>query len=111
MNENLPPLKRGATLSLAGTVDLPDGIWSASCQVRTDKGVLVAQLEVVLTPPDRMSTTGLYTILIIGSSLQTTDWPIAPLQADVRFVDASYPPVVMPSESFLITVERGVTYA
>ena len=102
------PIKRGATLSLAGSVELPAGTWSASAQVRSAVLALVEQLVVTLTPPVLPATA--HTILIEASSAQTADWPIGSLMCDVRFADASATPVVVPSPTFVINVQQEVTH-
>lgn len=102
------PIKRGATLSLAGTVQLPAGTWSASAQVRSTTSLsLVEQLSVTLTPPVFPATA--HAILIEASSAQSADWPIGTLLCDVRFSDASATPVVLPSPTFAIQVQQEVT--
>ena len=107
--------KRGATLSLAGTVTLPAGVWSATSQVKQDVGgvlTLVEELAVTLAPiavPDPGGPT--HTILLESSSAAASDWPLGRLQCDVRFADASVPPVVLPTETFDIKVVREVTGA
>ena len=101
--------KRGSTLSLAGTVTLPSGTWSASAQVRSASTSLVEQLTVTLTAPESPATA--HTILIAGTAAQCADWPIGTLTCDVRFVDASATPVVVPSPTFLIIVTQEITNA
>jgi hypothetical protein len=109
MNTSLPPIKRGATLSLAGTVELPAGAWSGSAQVRTDKGLLIDTLTVKMSAPVAPATA--WSVLIVGDSTKTAIWPFGDLQCDVRFQDASNPPVVLPTETFIVTVERAITHA
>lgn len=103
------PLKRGATLSLAGTAKLPapTGAWSGAAQVRSADGTLQEDLSVtVSTTP----TPGTYAVLIEGSSVQTADWPEGEsLRCDVRFADAAVPPQVVSSPTFTIRVLKAIT--
>lgn len=103
------PHKRGATLSLAGTVQLPAGTWSASAQVRTATNALVEQLTVTLSAPVSPATA--HGILIECTAAQAVDWPVGDLRCDVRFVDASAVPVVVPTPTFVIRVSQEVTSA
>ena len=103
-------LKRGATLSLAGTVTLPAGTWAVQCQVRksTSAGLeLVEALSVDLVPGSGRAP---HTILIEATSTMSGDWPEGTrLQCDVAFFDDSTPPVVLPSPTFVIKVVPAVT--
>jgi hypothetical protein len=108
--------KRGATLSLAGTVMLPAGVWTGSCQVKQDvDGVLalIEPLTVRLEAIDPAPAAGLPThnIAIESDSSATADWPVGRLLCDVRFADQSNPPAVIVSETFVIKVAQEVTSA
>ncbi len=109
MTEPTYPHKRGATLSLAGTVTLPAGSWSATAQVRNSSGSLVQQLSVTLQAPVAPATA--HAILIEATADQALTWPLGDLRCDVRFADASDPPVVVPSPTFIIKVQQEVTHA
>lgn len=103
-------LKRGATLSLAGTVALPAGQWVASAQVRDTKGALLAALDVTLSEP--VAPSQLYGIVIEGSSIETATFPVADVLCDVRFADTGQTPnVVIQSPSFVIRVVQEQTRA
>jgi hypothetical protein len=100
------PLKRGDTLSLAGTVSLPNLTWTPVCQVRDAKLTLLQTLAVALTPPASPPASGdwTYSILIAGTSVQTQAWPVSRLFCDVRFVNNSTPAVVRTFPTFAIDV-------
>jgi hypothetical protein len=99
--------KRGSTLSLGGTVQLPSGTWTATAQVKDSSLTLVEGMNVTLTPPVAPST--LHTIVLEAHSTMTNDWPIDSLQCDIRFADASTPPVVLDSTTFVINVQQEIT--
>ena len=105
------PLKRGATLSLAGEKLLPSGTWSATAKVRrtdaeyTEVDELTVTLEAGATEDDPHS------VLIVGTSAQTAGWPLDKLRCDIRFADNSDPPVVIPTDTFIINVLREITDA
>src|SRR3569832_1557100 len=106
--------KRGATLSLAGNAVLPAGVWTATCQVKQDvNGVLTliepltVTLQAINPPPAAGQPT--HNIAIEGSAAQAADWPVGRLLCDVRFQDASLPPAVIASETFIIKVAQEVT--
>lgn len=109
MTESVYPHKRGATLSLAGTVTLPAGSWSATAQVRNASGSLVQQLAVTLQAPVAPATA--HGILIEATADQAATWPLSDLRCDVRFADASATPVVVPSPTFIVRVQQEVTHA
>jgi hypothetical protein len=99
--------KRGATLSLGGTVQLPSGTWTATAQARKPDLTLVEGLHVTLTAPVSPST--LHTLVLEAHSDETNDWPIEALACDIRFADASTPPVVLDSTTFTINVVQEIT--
>jgi hypothetical protein len=116
MSTQIYPHKRGATLSLAGTVMLPAGVWTGTCQVKQDvDGVLtlVEPLTVTLQAIDPPPAAGqpTHNIAIEGSAAQAADWPVGRLLCDVRFQDESAPPAVITSETFVIKVTQEVTSA
>lgn len=108
MSNQTYTLKRGVTLSLAGTATLPApyGAWTATAQVRNQAGDMVEPLTVTLTPGDP------YGVLVEGDSTKTNDWPIGErLACDVRFTDQSTPPVVLISPTFYLKVAQEITSA
>lgn len=100
-------LKRGATLSLAGTASLPSGTWTAAASAKGPTMDAVETLTVTLTPPQSPSTD--HTILIVATGVQTADWPIETVLIDVKFTDASNPAVVLTSPTFGVVVRQSVT--
>jgi hypothetical protein len=101
-------MKRGATLSLAGSLSLPapTGAWSATAQVRTMDGILVEDLTATVTSLGG----GQYNIQAVGNSQKTSDWPINErLLCDIRFADEDTPPFVIPTPTFFLKVEAEVT--
>lgn len=109
--------KRGATLSLAGPVTLPEGTWTGASQVRqlaADGSLtLVEPLTVTVTAIDPAPAAGepTHTVLIEGSAAMAADWPVGRLLCDVTFTDDSAEPVVIASETFVIKVTQEVTSA
>jgi hypothetical protein len=104
------PLKRGGTLSLAGTKTFPEGsTWSGTAQVRQVDAdqTLIDTLAVTLEPGATGSDP--HAILVVAASTQTAEWPLERLRCDIRFADDSDPPVVLPTSTFLIDVKREVT--
>lgn len=101
--------KRGATLSLAGTVVLPTGTWTATAQIKDTNLAIIDTVTVTLTPPAGQATA--HSILMVVSSTKTALWPIGNLFCDIRFADASSPPVVLPSPTFTIRVIQEITGA
>ncbi len=97
-------IKQGATLSLAGSVSLPAGDWSASASVSSGGG-FYSSLEVTLTPP--VSPQGSHHILMLKDASETEQWPVDNLNCDIRF-ECSDGTVVF-SPTFSIHVSRGVT--
>jgi hypothetical protein len=47
--------------------------------------------------------------IVIEDPPTSTLWPTGNLQCDVRFADASVPPVVVPSDTFVVVVSERVT--
>lgn len=97
--------KRGDTLSLAGTVSLPAGTWTATCKVKRPSGSALETLAVTLDPGSPV-----HAILIEASSAQTADWVSGETAlCDVRFSDGSVsPPVVIHSPTFGIRVQQEI---
>jgi hypothetical protein len=97
-------IKRGATLSLAGYVNLPSGSWSAASETRDQSGALVDDLTVTLTAP--VSPSIYWTLLIGASATATAIWPVGPLSCDVRFTDGVN---VLYTPTFAINVVQEIT--
>lgn len=97
-------IKQGETLSLAGTVTLPAGTWSATSSAVGPDGVAIG-LVVTLTAPTVAD--GPHAILIEKPAADTKTWPLGTLNADIRFVDAGG--VVIYSPTFPIFVSDGIT--
>ena len=103
-------IKTGATFSVPFTVVLPAGTWTADCDIRKADYTMVGSPNVILsalTEPDASGNT--HVGLIDASGNQTKLWATGTMQSDVRFSDTSNPPIVILSDGFSITIERGVT--
>ena len=96
-------LKRGSTLSLAGTVSLPAGTWTATSEVKDAAGDLISTLNVTLTPPTAPNT--LWVILMAQSSEETLTWPLGPLNCDVRYEDGAGNVLYTPTFTLNIALE------
>ena len=97
-------LKRGATLSLAGYVNLPEGPWTATSEVKNSDDVLVDSLTVSLTAPVSPST--IWTLSLSATAEQTIDWPLGPLSCDIRFTNTG---AVLYSPTFIIFMQKEIT--
>jgi hypothetical protein len=100
--------KIGATFGYAGFKLLPAGTWSAKCQARDTDGNLVQDFDVALTPPVNPETR--HAITIRAESDDTVRWVVGKLKCDVAFYDASSPPVVVPTNTFVIDVKERETH-
>jgi len=97
-------VKRGATFSLAGFVTLPDGTWSATSELKSNNGDLIAELEVTLVKqplPDIR-----WGILLYMDAILTAGWPLGPLSCDIRF---QYSNSVIYSPTFVVNVVKEIT--
>lgn len=99
-------LKRGATLSLAGTATLPAGSWTATCSATGNSGKFKTMLDVALTPPVSPATA--HQIMVSKASSETSAWPEGDLVCDIRFADADG--VVIPTPSFILCIPPWVTH-
>lgn len=100
-------LKRGATLSLGGFINLPAGVWSIESMVRDGNNVLVQVLTAELTPP--VAPSDQYGVLLTCSAEDTAVWPLGTLYCDVRFTSDDL--VVIISPTFNIVVIEEQTHA
>lgn len=100
--------KAGGTFSYGCLVQLPTGSWSAKAQLRRAAGsALVVELIATLTAPTAPETR--HKLLLESPSNLTKLWPVQTLVGDVLFIDASAPPVVLPTSTFSMNVIAGVT--
>jgi len=97
-------VKRGATFSLAGFVTLPDGVWTATSELKSNNGDLIAELEVTLEKQPLPDTR--WGILLYTDATVTADWPLGPLSCDIRF---QYSNNVIYSPTFVVNVVKEVT--
>jgi hypothetical protein len=96
---------RGDTFSWAGFATLPsDDPWEATSELRDQQGNLVQELTVTLQAPTTPETT--WPILLWASAADTTDWPLGPLNCDIRFV---YSINVIHSARFVVNVTNEIT--
>lgn len=98
--------KQGSTFHWAGTVNLPSGAWSAlSSVVQSGTRKHVGNIAVTLGTP----ILGVYPIELYASEEDTLLWNVPKLEADILFIDGSVSPVVVPSPTFTILVDRQIT--
>jgi hypothetical protein len=98
-------LKRGATFSVAGTVLLPGGTWTAASEVKDPQGNLVSNLSVTLVAPVPPNT--LTGITLTQTATATSAWPLGPLNCDIRFQESSGSVLITPT--FIINVVQEIT--
>lgn len=103
--------KQGATFSWGGTVLLPAGAWTATCEARDRDDVVRGTLQVALAPLEEPTEEASHSILITCAPTATALWPVAKLDCDVRFTDASVVPVVQPTDTFTLNVVKRITDA
>ena len=97
-------VKRGATFSLAGFVTLPDGVWVATSELKSNNGDLIAELEVTLEHQPLPDTR--WGILLYTDATVTAEWPLGPLSCDIRF---QYSNSVIYSPTFVVNVVKEIT--
>lgn len=97
-------VKRGATLSYAGFVTLPEGDWTATSELRNSANELVAELDVTLQQPVSPETK--WPILLYKDASETIDFPLGALQCDIRF---QYSNTVIYSPTFIVNVVLEIT--
>ena len=100
-------LKRGATLALAGTVNLVSGTWTAISEVKDLDGNLVSTLDSTLTAPTPPNT--LWLLRLTQTPEDTFTWPLGPLNCDIRFENEAGDVIYTPT--FQINVAQEVTDA
>ena len=98
-------VKRGATFSLAGYVNLPAGTWAIDSTVRDPAGTLIEQLTATIVDPIAPATQ--YSIALSASPAQTSVWPVGTLNCDVRYTDSD---LVLITPTFNIIVEESETH-
>lgn len=109
--------KQGATFGYAGFKLLEAGNWSAKCQGRDTDGALVQDFDVSFTldddyePPVDQPTLTRYAIAIRASSADTAAWTKgARIKCDVAWYDDSVPPIVVPTDTFVVHVSERQTH-
>lgn len=80
----IPGFKRGSTFDFSATGRLPTGTWSAVCKIRTERGVLVAELTVEITPP--LIDPG-DSVIRIYTDDSTAGWPLGVHKLDALFTE------------------------
>jgi hypothetical protein len=111
-------IRPGDSLSLAGTVTLPAGVWSATCAFVSTEASRVLNATVTLTltgPSDDDPSRNVWAIALEASSLETANWPAPSKNASalrysgaIKFSDDSNPPLVKTSESFEMVIRPKV---
>ena len=97
-------LKAGDTLMLDAQLTDAQGLpidmtgWAVACQMRDNRGAIVADLAPVLTAP----TLGKYEI-----RKATTGWPVGIFRADLRYTDSGGN--VLSTESFNVRLTDAVS--
>lgn len=99
--------KRGATFSFGGLVPLPAGTWTATAQLRDFGAVKIVDLAVTLTPPVAPDTQ--YSLLLECPASATASWPKGVLLGDIKFADASVPPLIITTSTFGVNVIEAET--
>lgn len=98
--------KQGSTFHWAGTINLPTGTWTAYASVvqsgtRRHIGDLVVTLGA--------SVADVYPIELYASNTATMLWNIPKMECDILFVDSATIPNIVPTQTFVISVDRQVT--
>ena len=98
--------KQGSTLHWAGTVNLPSGTWSAlSSVVQSGTRRQVGDLVVTLGTP----ILDVYPIELFADNEATALWNVPKLECDILFVDSALIPNIVPTQTFVILVDRQIT--
>jgi hypothetical protein len=100
MSTTFRDFKRGTTFDFVGMAVLPAGVWSATCQLRTEKGLLGGTLTVTVTPdadPAKPSS-----VRLLAEAADTKTWPLGLLYGDILFADGAG--VVLATSDFSINV-------
>jgi hypothetical protein len=102
-------LPKGDTLSLAGTVLLPAGVWTASAALNKANGTLAYALAVDLQPLAEPTAAATHSIVIELSPANSANLAAERHKTDVRFADADG--VVLHSPVYIINVTASQTAA
>jgi hypothetical protein len=115
---NAIEIRPGDTLSLAGAVTLPAGVWSATCAFVSTETARVLNVDVTLNlvgPSDDDPSRNVWAIALEASSLETANWPAPSKNASasrwsgaIKFHDDSNPPLVKTSEPFEMIIRPKV---
>lgn len=101
-------VKRGATFSYAGLVNLPgDFVWSANSNIRDRTGAVIQALDVTLAEP--LPDSDQWRILLTATPEDTLAWPIGALYWDIRYINESNSVIISPTIS--VFVVESETYA
>ena len=94
-------VKRGATFSYAGLVNLPgDFAWSANSNIRDKTGAVIQALNVTLEEP--LPDSNQWRILLTATPEETLTWPLGTLYWDIRYSSDSNPVIISPTISVLV---------
>lgn len=112
MQPKLAPIKAGDTFSYAGVCKLPPGSWTATCQLRipyelsaeVPSHALVGTIAVTLGAPLANGDTP---IALRAEAAETSTWPPANCDMDIRFADAGGE--VIHTSTVTLPVTRAVT--
>jgi len=97
-------LKRGSTFSLGGYVTIPSGEWTATSEIKDNKGNLIQELMVTLESPVNPNIK--WAILLYADAADTALWPLGPLSCDIRFESGSN---VIYSPTFIVNMVLEIT--
>jgi len=101
-------VKRGATFSYAGLVNLPgDFVWSANSNIRDRTGAVIQTLDVTLAEP--LPDSDQWRILLTATPEDTLAWPIGTLYWDIRYINEFDSVIISPTIS--VFVVESETYA
>ncbi len=98
------PFKSGSTFSLAFSLLLPAGTWTAKADVKTLERVLVEHLHVSIAAPDAPEME--HIVLLTADYPQTALWPRERLISDILFLSDG---IAIRSASFFILNSEGIT--
>lgn len=93
-------IKVGDSLSIVGILVLPEGDWTARCDIRDRKGVLLESIDIVLGEKvEELTPCGIY-------FEDTSAWPLGTYFLDVLVFDST---IRVHTDTFSFSVIAGIT--
>jgi hypothetical protein len=102
--------KRGDTVSLTGTLVLPQGTFTHTCKAKSPQDGLVASLSVDVDALESPTDDATHSIVIV-STTDTSTWPRGLINLDVRSESDADPPVITHTDTFVIEMKDSITDA